>query len=345
VESTPGSYYPSGETAQTATLYIHPTDSTDPAVNGKTYEFSRRLYGVLAEVYSGTNLRGIHCRRNVSVNGSIFVGKDSIVSECVAEDGNKHNMFVRGGSIVSKSLIDNCYYGAGNSLLFVAYENTNPQTDVVISQSVCKIDTPSMEVSGFAGHTTTGTFKQITVTDCAAFNCGNGFNFADTDSVTLNNPIASTVGLVSGAGVAASGRVDIYGGMLVNASAISAGTGADVVVRGGTVLEANSGSGQIVRGIATGALSVDIQDSVITNSLSWLVQVSAPSSNLIFQNNKYNNTLLGYDISDASTASLMVSDFNIWSQEAVQNRLDGVTYTTLTEYKAATGKDQNSTIG
>lgn len=128
-EATAGSCFLSSYTAGTATLYIHPSDGSNPASNGKTYEYTNRygvviLYGdtTVTSLAQGAQVRNIRTRRQRCNDGSmVSYGRFSYFRACSIEDGHKHNALLAAGGLAEACTFLNGYNGAGgfeNHLVF-----------------------------------------------------------------------------------------------------------------------------------------------------------------------------------------------------------------------------------
>lgn len=193
-DSTPGSYFPSANFGN-ITLYVYPKGSTNPTVDGKTYEVTARDYGVLL---SGANceLHGVETRNNLSASGSLVAsGRSCRLINCVARNGNKHNVFVSdGGYHENVSAID-CYYGANTSTLFVYNENTPAGLGIRYKNCTAQMTTFSALVSGFYGHINiSGNFGALAFEGCDVANCQIGYSGIDVTDVTLTNCTAVSCG-------------------------------------------------------------------------------------------------------------------------------------------------------
>jgi hypothetical protein len=167
-DAAPGSYYCANHNTTTPVIYVHATDSGDPASNGKVYEMPTRVSGVYGWAVINTYLEGVACKRNLSEGGSIKMGKYANIVNCEANEGNKHNMFIRGGTRVVNTSISEWYYGTGvaNDGALVYYEASAAGEDVTITG--CSIDNGGVAATGtgFNGHSGAGLFGTVTYKNC-----------------------------------------------------------------------------------------------------------------------------------------------------------------------------------
>lgn len=89
-DATPGRAYVTDWTAASATLYLHPTGSSNPASNGKAYSYTRYLRGIFVDG-DRAKVIGIHTSKNAHQDGSLVTtGEDCIWQNCLIEDGCRH---------------------------------------------------------------------------------------------------------------------------------------------------------------------------------------------------------------------------------------------------------------
>lgn len=86
-----------------ATVYIHTSDSANPNTNGKAYYATVRDYAFAAG--GGSHIEGVHTRFNASNNGSIVLGigtaptTPSLLRRGISEFGTKHNALTNCGEV------------------------------------------------------------------------------------------------------------------------------------------------------------------------------------------------------------------------------------------------------
>lgn len=176
-------------------VYVHPSDSGDPSVNGKVYEAATRLSGVdlsgigfTASHTYGNTISGIFFRRNLANNGSVVVGASSTVSNVIAYQGHYHNILVGDGNISDVIAFDK--HNVVSGAMLVAYSNSattkqltaNRFYAVGVPLSPSTYDT----VDGFYTHQDGGgKFSSVNFTQFAVLNTSGSFSFANTDQVTF----------------------------------------------------------------------------------------------------------------------------------------------------------------
>lgn len=187
-QATAGTYFPSSDTASPFTLYIHPTGDGDPAVNGKTYEYSARSYGLLSN-YDVT-VTGIHTKRNLSFSGSLViqpVAGGATLTDCAATDGCSHNCYVTPAATITNCLFQDAYYAANTSTYLVLNGNNGAGENAIISG--CSFVTTAASInSAFNGALNAhrnigGSYGTVTVTG----NTFTGFRIASGTILPLNH--------------------------------------------------------------------------------------------------------------------------------------------------------------
>jgi hypothetical protein len=344
-DSTPGSYTLS-ESSTSTTLYIHPPGSTNPTSDGKLYEVSVRGHGLLAQNRSGTVVYGIHTLKNLSNNGSMWLGTNSRVYNSRASWGGKHNLFVRGGSIVEDTVVDEAYYGSSPVILAVYYEATGPGTDVTFRR-VRALSSVGIVGSGIGGHTSSGNFGTILCDSCyaggleaATGNTSAGFNFADATAVSLVNcSTAETVGT----SVAVNVPTTITGGTFLAKTVGFRVIGATLSASNVTITMGNGTAPSAIRSLEAGS-SINIQDSTITvtGAGGWMFQLTGAGMTLTATGNTYVSDGFGWYDFSAQGYSGVTSNNNIFQQTGKQMRYGNVVYS-LAEWRTNTGQDLNST--
>lgn len=78
------------------TIYIHASDSGNPAANGKAYEVTSRFAGVIVE--NGSSVFSVHTKGNINNNGSLSIGVNGYAYDCLMEWGHRHNAIGNRGS-------------------------------------------------------------------------------------------------------------------------------------------------------------------------------------------------------------------------------------------------------
>jgi hypothetical protein len=126
LDSTASSYYVANNgtfSSTTATLYIHTSDGSNPAVNGKEYDTNTRTSGIFS-LSSGTLVSGLHARRNLGNQGALKIGDRSFVTNTTLEDGTVHLSVVGEGAYWTDVTLLNMYSGAIGNIALVLNDDT-----------------------------------------------------------------------------------------------------------------------------------------------------------------------------------------------------------------------------
>lgn len=126
VDATPGSYMANPDnTGDTETVvYVHPTGSSNPNSNGKTYDLAKRAFAV--SLGDNPTAEGLHTTLNMGNNGSYTVKQGGSHNRILASHGTKHNAFAHGDETWTDSIFAETYQGssAGSASLFVDFDST-----------------------------------------------------------------------------------------------------------------------------------------------------------------------------------------------------------------------------
>lgn len=199
--STPGSFFCTNTSTApegVVTVYLHPTGSTNPILNGNTYEVSSRLYAITSG--DRTTLDSIWTRRALSNNGSVAVGNDCNVRNCVFEDGTVHNAFFGTGTVT-----DCWFYGADTLINLVSTSGTmsicyNTNTSQAATKNItfsgCKYlnknTTITQVISAFYAHSQDGNkaFGDVVINNCQAYYLGSFAAAQECDSISTYRCLA-----------------------------------------------------------------------------------------------------------------------------------------------------------
>jgi hypothetical protein len=217
-DATPGSYYPSADTGNGTipiTLYIHTGNGSNPATNGKLYEYSKRQ-NAFVSVDPKVTVLGLWTRRNLNNNGSFaLTGMGSLAVDILITDGGKHNAYISPGVSMTDVTLENQYY-AGNDFIMVVINANGMAGDSTFTRvhAYSTVSTGAVG-AGIGSHSNddkafTGTF---TCVDCEVDNMGGGFALGGWNNVVLTRPITS--GTSAGVGVIGRVKTTITGGKIV----------------------------------------------------------------------------------------------------------------------------------
>lgn len=149
LDAQPGAFFAAPPTSGGPdTIYVHSTGSTDPTVDGKTYEITKRLWALqLYEALNQASVYSVHTRRNAHADGSLCV--DGIVDDCWAEDGRIHNALCRGTIRNCRAFKIEPPAAFGQATMWVTHDTGAPAD----GRDVVYIDTTAEAESGVFGPT------------------------------------------------------------------------------------------------------------------------------------------------------------------------------------------------
>ena len=125
LDAAPGTFYCADHNTINPVVYVHTTDSANPAVNGLTYEMSTRRSGIYGWGYGYARVSGINTKRNLAKGGSLKLGQYALINNCLCEGGSEHSLFVRTGSRVLNTVSQDGYYPPGTNDYFI-YNDDSP---------------------------------------------------------------------------------------------------------------------------------------------------------------------------------------------------------------------------
>jgi hypothetical protein len=257
-DTTPGSYFTYADNAPSITLYVHASDGSDPSSSGKTYEYSRRQFGLIGGNY--IDVQGIQTRRNLHCNGSLSIYANGSLTDCVASEGCKHNVYVGPGSTLTNVEADRGYY-TGDALMFV--HNGASLGDGNVTYVNCYAhDFSGPTASGFGGHSNDGSrFGTVHYQGCNVVNCTRGFDSADAGVTQLTGSTTANP----------------------NAQPNAAGlwTNSPSVLVTGSTLVGRAGSGRAIQ-VDGGDASVTVRDSTLMGNTGFFQ--SGPNVSLVLEN-------------------------------------------------------------
>lgn len=203
VEETPGSWYCPDDgnfsSRNPYTVYYHPSDSSDPRVNGKTVEANARDQGLRDFLATSTSAEGVYFRgcggdRGCCVDG----GADLTMKRCLLTHGGKHHIVFASGLIEDcvAVLFDPTWLDANAA--FTAYRPFNA-TDLSVALVRCiGVGNAGQLLSHTSDNTTFGreTIDQCILTNMSVAgtvtSVSNSYSYGTTGSaIALNEPNAS----------------------------------------------------------------------------------------------------------------------------------------------------------
>lgn len=347
-DSTAGSYYVASHAATSITLYVHAADNSDITANGKVYEIADRGFGIYATNANSLTLRGLHCRRNYSNAGSIKAGRYARIYDCVVEDGNSHNIYVKDGSLCDGVHATGIYY-TGSMSMFVYNENVAIGAGVTFRNCIADNKGVYSIAEGFYGHiNTSGSFGAVLFDGCQAEDLAIAYDGVSWDTFIMRDCTASNCRsfMRQNGGDTLTRRVEngTFSDSVANASPIEIASSA-----GGTLeIVGLEFSGDITPQTAViycaQPVILDIQDVVFGGTYTkQLIQLAHASAQLSVSGCDFVTDRTPYYWATAPAA--FTSNNNHFSYEATVFYVAGATYNTVTLYRAGTGQDANSTVG
>lgn len=338
-DATANSYFPSADNADNITLYVHASDGSNPGVNGKTYEYSKRQQGVYARDVTGFLISGITTRRNLQNDGSLVVGPHSIVIDCSANEGSKHCALLLEGSQVHGLTALDSYYGESYISMIILFSASASGETSTFTDCTAELTTLSPYAIGFSVEAASGTFGSITYDTCTVTNCSNGWNVGEHPDYFINcTTVNCYVGIVN------YGDIEISGGNYgcIN-QAIKPGSASLIVTVDGAVLTATAAGWAPVY-VEQSGCTITVTDTTINGN--WYdFYVTQADVTLNMNGNTYNLTNFNYYQLEGADP-VLTSDYNDFnSGDAHGFNIGGTTYASVTLYKAGTGQDEHSTVG
>ena len=339
VDSTPGSYTLSDTSSSPVspiTIYVNASDGSNPAGNGKRYEYARRNYGLMGQNAANCGIGGIATRRNEHNSGSLLLGSSAVAANCTVSDGQYHSVYVSRncqlfGVVVSgayhPTTISNFYWNGAFSGENLYFENCQALLATYVTS-----------VGGGFGGNGTGTLGTITYKGCVVQNCDEAFEGSLAQSVVstnchiagqcrsgfANNPASLTIS-------------NLTADSIIQRLVASPANGSTVTISGLNATSPNSACAVYLNGAS--GVTLSITDSVLAG-FQLLSADSIASFNFTFLRNQVPSGAYNmFWINPVPTS--MSSDYNtVYSGAHVQW---GATSYTWAAYKTATGQDTHST--
>lgn len=347
-DATPGSMYASNDNAANVTLYVHASDSSDVIANGKLYEYAKWGTGWYSWFHPSNEVYGIKCRRNLWEAGSIKMGKNSLLANSIAEEGHKHNVYVRTGCFVANVIATKSYYAGVSSSLFVYNEDSPNNEGVNFQNCQALLDTWSTAAAGFYGHNNvSGSFGRITYDGCIAENLSAAFQGQHASLMIARNCIVTDCQSAIWPSAGSNWNIEnmSFVSSIVNSRGVSF-QGDNVIVTIDGYDMVFSANGAVAIGIfANNTPVVDIKGMKIDGVAgdTYGVWHSGAGGTVQVQDSDYSEMYRTYRTELNSAA--ITSDYNRFRQASLSSRVQGTDYATVALYQAGTGQDSHSTIG
>jgi len=277
VNANPGSYTlsdTSGSPASPVTIYVSASDGSNPATNGKTYEYASRTFGLTCGGVAHCTISSIQTQRNLHNDGSLILGYYTTVRNCVAADGNYHNVYVNPGCSLYNVTALRAYHPLAMGL-FIWY-GTFAGENLYFENCQALLDTYTSGMGGgFGGHAASGSLGTVTFKNCISQNCDIGF--AGNVAATVLVDGCSTVGPCSynvngDAGFTTSLTVsNCTFANTQNRMVSSVASGCAVSISNTTATSVNGSTGLFINGSTN--VTASITDSTFTG-LAWPLSAS-----------------------------------------------------------------------
>lgn len=182
LDATPSQYFSTGS-GSSYTLYVHASDNSNPATNGKVYEYNQRAYGLFSS--HAAIVSGITTRRNLINNGSFEVGQGSLVTDVTANEGTKHNALMHQNSTWRNIFLNNSYY-AGQAKIALVLNDDSPNGGFAWIENAQYVETFETGGEGFFGHTNvSGAFGMVTLKNCGTAGAGTSIGGFNSSGMTV----------------------------------------------------------------------------------------------------------------------------------------------------------------
>lgn len=332
-DAAPGTYYCATTTgAATTTVYVNTSNSTNPGSNGKTYEHTARMFGIMSNTATGWSVTNVRTKRNLHTDGSLVLYTGGTARACIAEDGGKHSLWIGDGGLAEDCVAwKTDYTDRTGSTMFVSFVADGRGKTSTMRRCVAINSIAGQTVSGFYAHTQGTGFEwaEIKREDCSASGVMTGFDvndctlYTDTRSYTFN----AANGVESAAIYAAV--TDPY----VKSGATTQGNGIHLRKAGlidGLRMYSTYGSYDVYA--EGGAGSVEVKNSVVykTTGSGFFNLALGSADTLNSHNNIYQSTSGGGML----THCLGDSQNNVFSPTIFFD-LTGGSYANVAAYKAA----------
>ncbi len=341
-DATPGTYYCADMSTSPATVYVHPTDNSNPGTNGKKYEYPRRSQGVQC-LHEYCTISGLRTRRNLSNNGSLEVRRFCSVSNCLVEEGTKHNLLIYPGCTLTNVEAANSYYNAQPKALFVWNADVFSGEDITFINCYAHDEFEPATSVGFYGHPNlSGMLGTVSLIGCRTGVLQGAL--PAMDSVSRVAIDSSDLWIVALRCPAAIRNSTLRGGRALNlVGAIS------VTVRDCAIVSPETNEFEYMVYLLDAGASLDLQRCTVTGPHTDGVTTAANGiyfpavGSLISRNNTFNGVSRAYCFDVAGYT--VDSDYNRFLHVyATPFRVPYWVMKTLPEWQAETGQDLHSAV-
>jgi hypothetical protein len=358
-QSTQGSYTVSSHTATNPTLYIHTSDSSDPDLNGSTYEATIRWYCIDAISADDVTIFGVSCIRHVQDNGLAAFGQRALVDSCTFDDWYNHAVYAGDGSVIQNCTILEHSLNDDNGTAIVFNEDTPVGLGVSALNNAFSNSVYDPEYIGVFGHrNTSGDFGLLTISGNTCTNIQRLTDASHITAMTLTDNTLTNCKTLLRPGepnitYTLSGNRFTTTNAAINVRTIEsagAATGVTINITDDHYIAAVVDSGSIF--INNNDYTVTLTDSLIqitTSDLGACYFVNTtPTGAVLTMNGTTLKTVDSRSIWDLGTTLTYTGDNNIFcvdnDADDFVSRYHNVDYATLALWRTATGQDASSVV-
>ncbi len=348
-ESTAGSFYaPLPIAGATQTIYVHASDSSDVITNGKLYEITAREYAIT--VAASGEVSGLHGKRTAHNDGVISAGATTVLYDCVAEDGQIHNVFIGAGGLCDGVLADKIEVGttsAGAATMFIAFgaAGLNATFRNCTARGGYPLEAWYAGSIGFYVHTQTGLAGTVTFENCTVENCSSGISgeaatlvIDECTTIDVKNAFGGSVSGTFTARQNFAGRYTDTAKRMINMFAVSSsGSNLDRIMEGNVGIANATVGGLITSG--TGR-SNTLNNNTFVGLGGQVSGYQGTLADITWDRNIFYNMNPIQQATNVNAA--WISDNNVMYPATSDVQYKNVSYSSVALYQAGTGLDANT---
>ena len=267
VESTAGSFY-----WDSTNLYLHASDGSNIASNGKTYEVYGRDYCITTNAKNYLTIDGIDCRNTAgtdsTLGGIIVTGTDTTVKNLISKNHRRHAFSCYTGATTGCTGDNLTLYGSFTTTLVSIYDTANGAT---LKNSDISNGTYYGPTNGFGCIVIHGGVDNTTIEHNSIHDCADGTNNGDG----INAYDSGTTNIIT--------RYNKFYGSLTRAVYASANTGLEVYYN---LFYPTNSSALILLSGTTG--SHIYNNSAYSTATQFAVSQTSASTGTLVKNNVFN---------------------------------------------------------
>jgi hypothetical protein len=360
-DSTPGSFY-AGEPTDGGpdTIYVHPADGSDIPTSSHVYELTRRRTAVqLYQFRNQASVYSVHTRRNAHADGSLVV--DGLVSDCLAEDGRIHNVFIRGTceDTTAWKIEPPSVFGAAT--MFVSFEDRLNLPNVTYRHCHAIADADAVGPTGghnseltvgFYGHTTGGAqFGVAAYEECSTSGVTLAFAFMNVTDAMYYKCSSSGGSIVAGGtpdrtlAILGGSFSDMLDGSTLFKLNEDGGAPAKIIVRGVRYVEQGGHTTPIWINRAGGYTEITRSTfATLAGGIFWFEKGNFVVKNNVFFGNNVIMRVYSTDVSYLADDNLYFNT-NRDTPDALLFQIDQGDFTSgLPAWRTLMGQDANSLV-